>query len=62
MTLNTEAGKESPKSIKIKSEDFKIDIYQCGRRSLAIVMMEEDFDTENIKDYINQLKIEFGLN
>jgi len=61
MTLNTEAGKNNPNIIKIKTEGFKTTIYQCGRRSLAVVMMEESSDAEKIMDYINQLGDEFGL-
>lgn len=62
MTLNTEAGKQNPKTIKIKSEDFNTAIYQCGRRSLAIVMMEENSDYEQVIDYISMLENEFGMN
>ena len=60
MTLNTEAGKQKPKTINIKTEGFRTNIYQCGKRSLAIVMMDEDSDNEKVSDYIDQLENEFG--
>lgn len=60
LTLNTEAGKQSPQTIKIKGEGFNTTIYQCGRRSLVIVMMDENSDNEKVKEYIDQLGNEFG--
>lgn len=61
MTLNTEAGKNKPQTIKIKSEGFNTTIYQCGRRSLAIVMADEESDHEKMSGFINQLENEFGM-
>ena len=61
MTLNTEAGKQTPRTIKIKSEGFNTAIYQCGRRSLAIVMMDDKSDYEKVVEYIGQLESEFGI-
>ena len=61
MTLNTEAGRQTPSTIKIKTEDFKTIIGQCGRRSLAIVMMEDSTDRDIINDYLNQLGNEFRV-
>jgi len=62
MTLNTEAGKQNPRAIKIKTEGFKTAIYQCGRRSLAIVMMDEKSDYEKVLELVEQLGNEFGMN
>ena len=62
MTLSTEAGKQNPKIIKIKSDDFKTSIYRCGKRSLAIVMMDEKSDNEKMMELIDQLGNEFGIN
>ncbi len=61
MTLNTEAGKENPKTIMIKSEGFSTAICQCGRRSLAIVMMGEESDYDKVMELIDQLGNEFGM-
>ena len=61
MTLNTEAGKQNPRTINIRSEGFKTAICQCGRRSLAIVMMEEKSDYDKVMEYIGQLESEFGM-
>ena len=61
MTLNTEAGKQNPKIINIKSEDFDTAIYPCGKRSLAIVMMGEKSDYDNVMKLIDQLGNEFGM-
>ncbi len=61
MTLNTEAGKQTPRTINIKTEGFNTAIYQCGRRSLAIVMMDEKSDYEKVVEYIGQLESEFGI-
>ena len=60
MTLSTEAGRATPQSIRIKSEGYKTSIYQCGRRSLAIVMMEEKSDMERVRDLVQRLGTEFG--
>ena len=59
-TLHTEAGKPNPVSIKTKTSGYRTMIYQCGRRSLAIVMLEDKYDTEKVKDIIKQLGSEFG--
>ncbi len=62
MTLNTEAGKASPRIIKINSEGFKTTITQCGRRSLAVIMMNDNTDLEAVNGHLNKLSIEFGSN
>ncbi|MDD4308007.1 MAG: roadblock/LC7 domain-containing protein [Thermoplasmata archaeon] len=59
-TLHTEAGKATPTSIKTKAVGYTTAIYQCGRRSLAIVMLEDDPDKEQIKDIVQKLGTEFG--
>ena len=61
MTLNTEAGKQNPRTIKINTDDFKTTICQCGRRSLAIVMMDDNTDKEKVNDYLDQLGNEFKI-
>ena len=59
-TLHTEAGKATPTSIKTKTDGYRTAIYQCGRRSLAIVMLEENPDKEQIKELVYKLGTEFG--
>ncbi len=61
MTLNTEAGRQNPRTIKIKTEGFKTTICQCGRRSLAIVMMEDNTDRDQVNEFLNQLGNEFRI-
>jgi len=59
-TLHTEAGKATPTSINTKAIGYTTAIYQCGRRSLAIVMLEDDPDKDQINDIIKKLGTEFG--
>jgi len=60
MTLNREAGKNKPSTIKINSEGFNTTIYQCGRRALTIVMADEETENEERMEIIEQLENEFG--
>ncbi len=60
-TLHTEAGKATPTSIKTKTDGYRTEIYQCGRRSLAIVMQDEQADKSQIKDIVHKLGSEFGV-
>ena len=55
MTLSTEAGKSIPKNIRIDGEDFKTIIRQCGRRSLAIVMMDNDSQKDKVNGFLDEL-------
>ena len=55
MTLSTEAGKKVPENINIRGEGFKTIIKQCGKRSLAIVMMDNDSEVENINNCLIEL-------
>jgi predicted regulator of Ras-like GTPase activity (Roadblock/LC7/MglB family) len=59
-TLHTEAGKSTPTSIKTKTDGYRTEIFQCGRRSLAIVMEEEISDKEHIREIVVKLGTEFG--
>ena len=59
-TLHTEAGKAIPTSIKTKTQGYKTAIYQCGRRSLAIVMLEDNPDDDKVKELVQKLGTEFG--
>jgi predicted regulator of Ras-like GTPase activity (Roadblock/LC7/MglB family) len=59
-TLHTEAGRSTPISIKTKADGYSTEIFQCGRRSLAIVMHDEDSDKAIIKDIVQKLGTEFG--
>jgi predicted regulator of Ras-like GTPase activity (Roadblock/LC7/MglB family) len=59
-TLHTEAGKAVPTSIKTKTDGYKTAIFQCGRRSLAIVMLEENPDDTRVKELVKKLGTEFG--
>lgn len=59
-TLHTEAGKATPTSIKTKAAGYTTAIYQCGRRSLAIVMLDENPDKDQIKEIVQKLGTEFG--
>lgn len=59
-TLHTEAGKAVPTSIKTKTDGYKTAIFQCGRRSLAIVMLEENPDDTQVKELVKKLGTEFG--
>jgi predicted regulator of Ras-like GTPase activity (Roadblock/LC7/MglB family) len=54
-TLHTEAGKPVPTSIKTKTAGYRTAIYQCGRRSLAVVMLEENPDDVQVKELVKQL-------
>ena len=60
-TLHTEAGKPVPTCIETRARDYRTEIYQCGRRSLAIVMQDEASDTESIRELLRELGSEFGL-
>lgn len=60
LTLNTEAGKEIPRTINIRNEDFSTTISQCGRRSLAVVMMDSDSDFQMVNEYLDELGKVFG--
>ena len=55
MTLSTEAGKSSPNMISIHGEGFITIIRQCGRRSLAFAMMENDSKIGEVNDFLNEL-------
>ncbi|MFO7618659.1 MAG: roadblock/LC7 domain-containing protein [Thermoplasmata archaeon] len=59
-TLHTEAGKSVPTSIKTKAEGYRTEIFQCGRRSLAIIMHDEQSDKAQIKEIVQKLGTEFG--
>lgn len=59
-TLHTEAGKPNPTSIKTKTSGYRTAIFQCGRRSLAIVMMEETSDIGKVQELVQKLGTEFG--
>ncbi|MBA3046300.1 MAG: roadblock/LC7 domain-containing protein [Candidatus Thermoplasmatota archaeon] len=59
-TLHTEAGKSTPTSIKTKTDGYRTEIYQCGRRSLAIIMQEEKSDRDEVKKIVQMLGSEFG--
>jgi len=59
-TLHTEAGKATPTNIKTKTQGYRTEIFQCGRRSLAIVMHEDNSDRDTIKEIVTKLGTEFG--
>jgi predicted regulator of Ras-like GTPase activity (Roadblock/LC7/MglB family) len=60
MTLHTEAGKSTPTSIKTDADGYCTEIFQCGRRSLAIIMHDTGSDQKQIMDIVHKLGSEFG--
>ena len=59
-TLHTEAGKSTPTKIKTRTEGYRTEIFQCGRRSLAIIMQEDGSDKKQIQDILQMLGTAFG--
>lgn len=59
-TLHTEAGRPHPTSIDTAANGYRTAIYQCGRRSLAFVMMDEGADKAKVKELVDMLGNEFG--
>jgi predicted regulator of Ras-like GTPase activity (Roadblock/LC7/MglB family) len=59
VTLHTEAGRESPDNIFIKTDGFDTLIWECGARALVMVMASDNCDLSLVETTVQKLKKEF---
>lgn len=59
-TLHSEANKNIPRCISIKTEDYETHIYDIGKRALATVMTCEGFNLAEVKPFIDRISQEFS--
>ncbi len=59
-TLHSEAGKNTPSNISIRSEDCETLIFECGKRALIIIVCQE-CDMTQVQDIVLKLGQEFAI-
>jgi predicted regulator of Ras-like GTPase activity (Roadblock/LC7/MglB family) len=60
VTLQTEAKRNSPSRVSIKTEDGDTLVYECGRRALVMVMVTENPELNQIEDIVQRLEDVFS--
>lgn len=59
-TLHSEAGKNEPSHISIRSDECETLIFECGKRALIIITCQE-CDMARVRDIVLRLGQEFAI-